>query len=123
MHKNYSRQRIKGLMDRKYKDKKEGIDNPDKKNSGQFFCSENFLSGQFFSPDNFFCPDNFFVRTKGYLPPSRISPKITCQNYLDGTENLVNVSKETLMPREMFLKKILSIYILWGFCKWADTVI
>ena len=31
--------------------------------------------------------------------------KLLCQNYLDGTENLVNVSKETLMPREMFKKK------------------
>ena len=59
--------------------------------SGQFFCPDNFfvspiffpdniffqtffLSGQFLCLDNFFCPDNIFVRTKGHLPPSRISP-------------------------------------------------
>ena len=40
-----------------------------------------------------------------------INHKSTCHNYVDGTENLLNILKETLLPRETS-KKILSIYIL-----------
>ena len=76
MDKNYSRQHIKGWMDRKNKDKKpRAMTMLTKTNCpDNFFVRTTFLSDQFFCPDNFFvrtiflsgqlfCQDNFFVRT------------------------------------------------------------
>ena len=55
--------------------KNKGIANADKKNlSGQFFCPENFVVKTILLFGPLFCQDNFFVRTKGHLPPGRISP-------------------------------------------------
>ena len=116
MERNYSRQQIKGRMDKKSRE----LTTPTK-----IFCPDNFfvwtiflskilfvrtifLSGQFFF-GQLFCPDIFFVRTtflsgqfffvrtKRHLPPNRILPNVYLQGtfYSSASQKFQNVQTQT----------------------------